>query len=66
MTIHQARKAQVALLLVEEITILDKYSDFADVFLENQQMYFQSKPESMSTPSSWKRASRHPIGLSTA
>ena len=33
MTIHSARKAQLALLLAEEITVPTKYSDFADVFL---------------------------------
>ena len=34
MTIHLARKAQLALLLIEKVTVLAKYSDFADVFLE--------------------------------
>ena len=34
MTIHLARKAQLALLLAEEVTVPTKYSDFADVFLE--------------------------------
>ena len=32
MTIHRARKAQITLLLAEEVTVLAKYSDFADVF----------------------------------
>ena len=32
MTIYVAQKAQIALLLVEEATILKKYSDFADIF----------------------------------
>ena len=34
MTIYPARKAQLALLLAEEVTVLTKYLDFADVFLE--------------------------------
>ena len=34
MTIHPARKAQLALLLAEEVTVLVEYSDFADVFSE--------------------------------
>ena len=33
-TIHPAREAQIALLLAKKITIPAKYSDFADVFLE--------------------------------
>ena len=33
-TIYLIRKAKKALLFAEEITILAKYSDFADVFLE--------------------------------
>ena len=32
MTIHPARKAQIALLLAKKVTVLAKYSDFADVF----------------------------------
>ena len=32
MTIHPARKAQIASLLAEKITVLAKYSDFANVF----------------------------------
>ena len=35
MTIYLARKAQLALLLAEKITILAKYLDFAYVFLKN-------------------------------
>ena len=34
MTIHPARKAQLALLLVKKVNVSAKYSDFADVFLE--------------------------------
>ena len=34
MTIHPARKAQLALLLTEEVTVPVEYSDFADVFSE--------------------------------
>ena len=34
MTIHLARKAQLALLLAKEVTVPTEYSDFADVFLE--------------------------------
>ena len=33
-TIHQARKAQMALLLAKVVTVLAKYLDFADVFLK--------------------------------
>ena len=33
-TIHLARKAQLALLLAKQVTVPTKYSDFADVFLE--------------------------------
>lgn len=32
LTIYQARKAQIVLLLVEEVTIPAKYLDFTDVF----------------------------------
>ena len=32
MTIHLARKAQITLLLVEKVTTLAEYSDFADIF----------------------------------
>ena len=32
MTMHPARKAQLALLSAKEVTVLAKYSDFADVF----------------------------------
>ena len=34
MSIHLARKAQLALLLAEKVTVSAEYSDFADVFLE--------------------------------
>ena len=34
MTIHQAREAQLALLLAEKVTVPTEYSDLADVFLE--------------------------------
>ena len=34
MTIHSARKAQLALLLAEKVTVPAEYSNFADVFLE--------------------------------
>ena len=34
MSIHPAKKAQLALLLTEEVTMLVKYSNFADVFSE--------------------------------
>ena len=33
-TIYPVRKAQIALLLAKKVTILAKYSDFANVFLE--------------------------------
>ena len=33
-TIHQARKAQMVLLLAKKITTSAKYSDFANVFLK--------------------------------
>ena len=32
MTIYLAQEAQIALLLVKEVTILEKYLDFADIF----------------------------------
>ena len=34
MTIHPARKAQLALLLAEKVTVPTEYLDFTDVFLE--------------------------------
>ena len=34
MTIHLAKKAQLALLLAEKVTVPTEYLDFADVFLE--------------------------------
>ena len=34
MTIHLVREAQLALLLVEKVTVPTKYLNFADVFLE--------------------------------
>ena len=34
MTIHLAKKAQMALLLAEKIIVSAKYSDLANVFLE--------------------------------
>ncbi len=35
MSIHPARKAQIASLLTEEVTILAKYLDYTDVFLKD-------------------------------
>lgn len=32
MTIYRARKAQIALLLIKEVTVLTKYINFTDVF----------------------------------
>ena len=34
MTIYLARKAQIALLLAKEVTILSEYADFLNVFLK--------------------------------
>ena len=34
MTIHLIRKAQIALLLAKKIIVPAKYSDFADIFLQ--------------------------------
>ena len=34
MSIHPAKKAQLALLLTKKVTVPTEYSDFADVFLE--------------------------------
>ena len=34
MILYLARKAHMALLLAEKVTVLVKYSDFADIFLE--------------------------------
>ena len=33
-SIHLNKKAQVASLVTEEVTILNKYSDFVDIFLK--------------------------------
>ena len=43
MTIHPARKAQVALLLAEEITVPTEYLDFADVFLKKSANVFPER-----------------------
>ena len=32
MSIHPAQKAQIALLITEDVTMLAEYADFADVF----------------------------------
>lgn len=34
-SIYPARKAQIALLLAEEVIVLDEYSDFANIFLKD-------------------------------
>ena len=34
MTIHPAQKAQIALLITKEVTVLEEYLDFADIFLK--------------------------------
>ena len=53
MTIHLARKVQLALLLAEEVIMPTEYSDFADVFLEKSANVF---PE-------WTGANEHAIKL---
>ena len=35
-SIHPTREAQIVLLIVKEVKILAKYSDFSDVFLEKK------------------------------
>ena len=48
LTIHLVRKAWIALLLAEKVTVPAKYSDFANVFLEESaNIYLQSKLESI-------------------
>ena len=42
-TMYQARKAQLALLLVEKVTVLTEYSDFAYVFLEKSANVLQER-----------------------
>ena len=39
-TIYTARKAQIALLLAKKVTVLAKYSDFTNVFLEKSANIF--------------------------
>ena len=39
-TIHPAKKALMALLLAKKVTVLGKYSDFANVFLEKSANVF--------------------------
>ena len=53
MTIHIARKAQLALLLAKKITDPSKYSDFADMFLE----------KSANIPLKQTRVNKHAIKL---
>lgn len=42
MTIYLTWKAQIILLVVEKVTILDGYSDFVDIFLNNQMRSYSS------------------------
>ena len=42
-TIHLARKAQIALLLAKEVTLFTKYLDFTDVFLEESVNVFSEQ-----------------------
>ena len=39
-TIYLAKNAQIALLLAKKVTVLSKYLDFADVFLEESANVF--------------------------
>ena len=43
--IHPDRVAQIASLLIKKITIPDKYSDFADVFLEEKPLVLPEQTE---------------------
>ena len=45
MIIHQARKAQLALLLAKKVTVLAKYSDFANMFLEKSTNIFSEQTQ---------------------
>ena len=52
-TIHLAKKAQLALLLAKKVTVPTKYSDFADVFLEKSANVLPKQT----------KANKHVIGL---
>ena len=66
MTVHPAKKAQLALLLTKKVTLPTKYPNFADISWRCQQTYSQSGPEQMSMRSSQKRANYHLIDPSIA
>lgn len=39
---HLAKKAQIALLLIKNVKILSKYSEFLNVFSKKKALYYQS------------------------
>ena len=45
MSIHPARKAQIASLIAKEVKILTKYSDFADVFSEKKALVLPERTD---------------------
>ena len=45
MTIHPARKAQIALLLAKKVTVPAKYSDFANVFSKESEEVWPKRTE---------------------
>ena len=44
-TIYLAKKAQIVLLLVEKVTLLAKYFDFANVFLKKLSKVLPEQPK---------------------
>ena len=53
--VHSDRDAQIASLLMEEVKILDKYSDFVNIFSEKKALVLPERIDSISLQSSWKK-----------
>ena len=65
-TIHLARDAQLALLLAKKVIVPAKYSDFANVFLEESANVLPEQTRANEHAIELKRVSNHPMSPSIA
>ena len=63
MTIHLAKKAQIALLFAKKVTVTTKYSDFADVFLKKLANVFSEQTKANKHAIKLKQGNQLSYGL---
>lgn len=65
MTIYLSRKAQITILLIEIISILKKYLDFANIFMQKSGKLLLKYSKANKLTISWKKVNNYSVNLFT-